>query len=997
MITASQIQAVLELNTDPFTRGLTSAKNQLSTFMDSTQDTGTRIGALGGAMTATGGVITKGVTVPILGIGIAAVKTSADFQAQMSRVQAISGATGEDFQKLKDQAKDLGATTSFSAKEAAEGMENLASAGFDTNQIMSAMPGLLDLAASDNLDLASAADIAASTLNGFGLEAGEAAHVADVLAKAAGATNAGIADTGEAMKYIAPVASAMGISLEEVTAAIGLLSNAGIKGGQAGTVLRGALSSLAKPSQQAAELMEQIGFNAYDSTGKMLPLKDIVGNLQTSMSGLTEEQKQNAIVTMFGQESMSGMLALIAAGPEELENLTTSLENSDGAAKEMASTMQDNIKGAWDEFTSSLEGAAIVIGDFLLPTLTKMLKGVTNLVSSFSSLDQGTQNFIVTTGLVIAAVGPLLIFTGKVVTAIGAISSGLSGLGGVFAVLSGPVGWIGLAVVALGTLVGAFTLLQGQLDKNQGALENAGTNFEDFTGRVRTNRDIWTKLFGEKIEIEFSDNFEEVRKGVQGEIDGLLEDMKNYYAKKDQMEESEREAALQGITSRQLEERTTLKDHLQGNLNSLTEYFMQEQGLTSEQTAEQQQQYSEFYKVQEDKFAENQNKINEIYQKASDEKRELTAGEQEKIKKMGEENAGIMTALTTDNIDDMLTAWKAYYEANAKLVKKNEETQKLYSENIQGAYSNLSASIHSNYAKQEEEVRKNKSLNKETQDEIIKNLQKREIAETSFTDNFGNMIQEQISLGNNFAQANKNSFSKICADLQNGSLNAEDFGMTNEEYMAMALSSMVDAGASADDLAAAIDGIPEDKRADVLAKIEGTSNAEYLKQVINDIKSKKVTVTYESNYIQKYNSQGPGYTKYATGTESALSGLAEVAEYGPELIVSNNGIATLAAENQFMNLQGGETVYNARQTKAILNSMQENKGNNDYSGFILVAEKIDILTKTTDSLKNNMDNIANKVEELELKSDIILNNQKVGEAIFPTISNSLANERRRVR
>lgn len=227
MISAGNIEAVLNLNAQPFVSGLASAREQLSTFTDNTQTAGTRISALGGVATAIGSTLTKSVTVPLLGIGAGAVKVAVDFEAEMSRVKAISGATGSDFEKLQAQAEELGAATSFSATEAASGMENLASAGFTVNQIMDAMPGLLDLAASDNLDLATAADIAASTLNGFGLEASQAAHVADVLAKAAADTNAGITDTGEAMKYIAPVAATMGQSLEEVTAAIGLMSNAG--------------------------------------------------------------------------------------------------------------------------------------------------------------------------------------------------------------------------------------------------------------------------------------------------------------------------------------------------------------------------------------------------------------------------------------------------------------------------------------------------------------------------------------------------------------------------------------------------------------------------------------------------------------------------------------------------------------------------------------------------------------------------------------------------
>ena len=181
--------AYLELDYSQYTSGLMSARQQLDTFTDNTQEAGSRIQSLGGMMTGIGGAITKGLTVPLIGVGTAAVTTAIGFEAQMSRVKAISGATGEDFEKLQAQAEELGAATSFSATEAAEGMENLASAGFTTNQILSAMPGLLDLAASDNLDLATAADIAASTLNGFGLEASQAAHVADVLARAAADTN----------------------------------------------------------------------------------------------------------------------------------------------------------------------------------------------------------------------------------------------------------------------------------------------------------------------------------------------------------------------------------------------------------------------------------------------------------------------------------------------------------------------------------------------------------------------------------------------------------------------------------------------------------------------------------------------------------------------------------------------------------------------------------------------------------------------------------------
>ena len=203
------------------------------------KDVGDKVSGVGTALMP----VSAGVTA----LGTAAVKMTSDFDSGMSRVAAISGATDEELARLRQTAKDLGASTAFSASEAAAGMENLASAGFEVNEIIEAMPGMLDLAASSGEDLASGADIAASTLRGFGMDASEAGHVADVLAQNAAATNAAVADTGEAMKYIAPLANTVGLEFEEVAASIGIMANAGIKGSQAGTTLRGALSRLIVP------------------------------------------------------------------------------------------------------------------------------------------------------------------------------------------------------------------------------------------------------------------------------------------------------------------------------------------------------------------------------------------------------------------------------------------------------------------------------------------------------------------------------------------------------------------------------------------------------------------------------------------------------------------------------------------------------------------------------------------------------------------------------
>jgi TP901 family phage tail tape measure protein len=425
---------------------------------------GTKTKSIGENLSSVGKTMTTHISAPLAGLGVAAIKVGADFEAGMSRVKAISGATGDDFKKLNDQALQLGADTAFSAKEAAEGMENLASAGFSTKEIMVAMPGMLDLAASAGGDIAQASDIAASSLRGFGLEASQSGHVADVLAKAAADTNAEISDMGVALKYAAPPAHALGISIEETAAAIGIMANAGIKGDMAGTTLRGALTKLSSPSKEAAGMMEQLGFKAFDAQGKLLPLSQVIANLQKSTKGLTDEQKANAIATIFGQETMSGMLTLMQAGPEKLDSLTKSFKNSDGAAKEMAKTMQDNLKGSIEQMKGSLETAAIKLEQILAPKIKAVADKITDLSNKFSSLSPFAQKFIlIMTGIAIA-IGPILLAIGNFIMAIGAISTafgavsgaiataggGMAVLSSAFTVITGPIGITIAAIVGLG-------------------------------------------------------------------------------------------------------------------------------------------------------------------------------------------------------------------------------------------------------------------------------------------------------------------------------------------------------------------------------------------------------------------------------------------------------------------------------------------------------------------------------------------------------------------
>lgn len=334
-------------------------------------------------------VAITGTAAALGGVAAAAIKVGSDFESQMSRVKAISGATGEEFEQLKAQAMQLGADTSFSASQAAEGMENLAAAGFTTSEIMNAMPGLLNLAAASGEDLASSSDIAASTLRGFGLAASDAAHVADVLAANANRTNSSVADTGEAMKYIAPLARAAGLSLEETAAAIGIMANAGIQGSQAGTSLRGALSRLSKPTDDMAAAMDELGISFYDSNGKMKSLTEQVGMLRQATEGMTDEQKNNYLVTLYGQEALSGMLALINEGEGSLGELTEAYRSCDGEAQKAAETMQDNLSGALEQLSGSAETLGLAfynsVANNLKNAANTATESINNITDSFNN------------------------------------------------------------------------------------------------------------------------------------------------------------------------------------------------------------------------------------------------------------------------------------------------------------------------------------------------------------------------------------------------------------------------------------------------------------------------------------------------------------------------------------------------------------------------------------------------------------------------------------
>ncbi|MCE5831911.1 phage tail tape measure protein [Staphylococcus pseudintermedius] len=381
---------------------------------------GPKLQEIGRNMQSIGRSMSLYVTAPVVAGFGAAVKKSIDFDDSMRKVKATSGATSGEFQQLRDKALEMGAKTKFSASQSAEALNYMALAGWDTKEMMTGIDGVMQLAAASGEDLGSVSDIVTDSLTAFGLKAKDSGHFADVLAQASSKANTDVRGLGEAFKYAAPVAGALGYTVEDTSIAIGLMSNAGIKGEKAGTALRTMFSNLAKPTKAMKNQMDELGISITDSQGNMLPMRDVMDQLRGKFKGLSKDQQASAAATIFGKEAMSGALAVINASDEDYKKLTKSIDNSAGASKRMADEMEGGIGGSIRRMKSAIESLAISIGDVLAPYIKRLAEWVANAATKLNEMPKGTQKVVVGLGLVAAAIGPLLVTLGLMVSTIGA-------------------------------------------------------------------------------------------------------------------------------------------------------------------------------------------------------------------------------------------------------------------------------------------------------------------------------------------------------------------------------------------------------------------------------------------------------------------------------------------------------------------------------------------------------------------------------------------------
>ena len=401
------------------------------------------------------------VTAGVTALGTIAVKTGADFDSAMSKVAAVSGATGSEMDALREKAREMGSKTKFSASEAADAMNYMAMAGWKTNDMLSGIEGIMNLAAASGEDLASTSDIVTDALTAFGLSASDSGHFADILAAASSNANTNVSMMGETFKYAAPVLGSLGYSAEDSAIAIGLMANAGIKSSQAGTALRSAITNLAKPTDTVASAMEQYGISLTDSSGKMYSLRELMEQLRQKLGGLSEAEQAQVAASLFGKEAMSGMLAIINGSPADFEKLSNAIDTCsdtvdgyNGTTEKMAAVMQDNLAGQVTILKSQLEELAISFSDILMPTIRSIVSRIQELVDKLNQLDPQTKETIAKIALVAATLGPMLVVLGKTISSVGTVFSAVSKLPALFSAVQSGIGAItGALGVSLGPLL----------------------------------------------------------------------------------------------------------------------------------------------------------------------------------------------------------------------------------------------------------------------------------------------------------------------------------------------------------------------------------------------------------------------------------------------------------------------------------------------------------------------------------------------------------------
>lgn len=1076
-INAGSAVAYLELDYSKYSTGLMTARQQLSTFTDNTQEAGTRIQALGGAITGVGATLTTGLTVPLVGVGAGALTVAANFEEGMSKVQALSGSTASEMELLGEKAKEAGSKTQYSASECADAFSYMSLAGWKANEMIDGLDGVLSLAASSGMQLAQASDIVTDTLSMFNMQVSESNYLADVFAYAQANSNTTVEQLSGALLNCGANANAMGYDIEQTSAMLMVMADQGLKGERAGTALSAVFRDMKNAVKDGNIELNGHKIAVADAEGKYRDMTDILSDVVNATEGLTDVERDMALSTIFGADSVKGMNLMLNAGTDAIKSYDSQLRNAEGSASKMADTMQNNLKGKITQLKSALEGAGIAIGENLIPALTTGVNKITDMVSAFNKLDPATQKTIVSVGATVAAIGPLMMIGGKLVTGIGktiSLVSTVTSLAG-----GGLVASLGAVALPLATVGAGFYAWHEATDAaNQSiAVSREEMSFmermmADLTGMTTYSKDeliemgLVYKDFNENISTDFQNSVKDMTLDVHDfgltlaeinvdkvitdeevnnlttRVNGALEscisaidtkssELQDGFSKAfsvDSVIDENETALLEYWNSRGTKEKEEAQK-LQNEINNIINTARAEgRELRPEEISAIQNYYAQIKQIELECQASNQYEIeyatqefqNRISTMDAESAQQLLSQRFEQYQEqqlatktnydtliaMAQENYEILSEEDKIRVDDTIARLEAAkaeelrvnqekYDANVDYaIQNNEELANIFNryngekidridlanyqeyEQMRNHYEGIAEVTESGYKRVYDTATGTwkdvyVSIDATTgQLKGVYDLNTQNVAAMSKEDEA--VLRDEVAAWSETAAgvlSNCLIMGDAYIDAQGNISNAsgEIIGKLDEvvdangnvvEAILDVNGNPINIGDNTDEVIRKLKNTREEvkstdgKKANIIVTDNGTASA--VQRNIDNIQSYKqviVGVQYTSSGKPYYN----GSTMYATGTDNAMTGLATVAEYGPELIVSRSGIATLATGRQLVNMEGGETVYNARQTQEILKGMQSKQLSNESSSDLLrtMIVKLDEVKKAIDSKELN--------------------------------------------
>lgn len=816
-------------------------------------------------------------------------------------------------------------------------------------------------------------------------------------------------ELSQSMGRIIPTANASNVSLDQLCTGYAVLTSQGIAAAESTTYMNSMFNELSDSGSTVGKILKE-------KTGKTFKeLMESGANLSDVMLILNNSAKEQGLQfsELWGSaEAGKAGLGLIAEEGQKFNKVLGEMQNSTGATKEAFDIVSNTSAYKMQQSLTQLKNSFVKLGESLLPFVDQISEGISKLSEVISGLNPEIIASIAKFGAMAIVFGTLTKATGSLVTIMGKGAKGISAflkimadtkatgsfikalgnssvaasgliktvtsLAGALGSL-GPAGAVGLAVVGIAGLVTAWNKFQDGLDESTEGFKTAANNLEDFDGRVRTSDSLLTKAFGKKIKIEFSAEFEQAKEEVKQGYNDLNEALKSYYEEKWQIdhdgcedeaehqkhrEENERKHKEE-LFKIQYGERKDLNEGKDKSMQNVSDYLTNDLQMSGIGAGDTQGEISSWMNEKIKIVEDGEQKIYEIQKNAYSQNRELTASEQEEINKITEETGKWRALFETGNAEDIFNAWEAEYIKEKTVLEENQKRREKYASDVKDTMWEANKSICSGIDEQIKKIQEADWIDEDTKAKEIERLQGQKAAVADFTEQFGNHMETNIKNGESFEAATAKSFEQICNDLENGKINAKEFGMTNEEYMAHAIDAMIEGGASADELTYAIAQIPKDKRSEVLANVKGKEESKELKEAIDKLKDKNIYIRtyYETHGLSNANyhyENGVAVPNKETGGSVNEAGIYNTQEAGLELIdtaspsqsayslanaargeltyipanskVTNAAMTTLKMKSMIdEEMKTMVNLYMAEFKKELLTIMKGNSGNSDFN------------------------------------------------------------------